>query len=137
MTRGLFVVVVILGLVGTASAQTGVKAKDPALQAAIEARQKAVDTANSVEWGKYSTDDFLIVLSDGAIQSRETRMKGLAATTTKPTPPPVMESIRMFGPDAAVAIQRTGVPSYLTVVWVRQGGMWKAASTQSTLITKK
>ena len=137
MTRRIFVVVVILGFVSAAQAQTGARAKDPALQAAIEARQKAVDTANAAEWGKYSTDDFLIVLSDGAIQNRETRMKGLAATTTKPTPPPVMESIRMFGPDAAVTIQRTGTPSYLTVVWVRQGGMWKAASTQSTRITAK
>lgn len=127
------------GVIGTsaAQAQTGARAKDPALQAAIEARQKAVDTRNTAEWGKYSTDDFTLISSDGEIQNRENRMKALAAMTTSPTPRPVIESIRMFGPDAAVSIQRTSVPSYITIVWVRQGGMWKAASGQSTRITKK
>lgn len=46
------------GIIGTSAvqAQTGVRAKDPALQAAIEARQKAVDMRNAADYGKYSSD---------------------------------------------------------------------------------
>jgi hypothetical protein len=138
VTKRIFVVVVILGFAGAAQAQTGVRAKDPALQAAIEARQKAVNTRNSAEYGKYSTDDFTVVTADGEIQSLGNRMKELAATTTNPNPA-VVESVRMFGLDAAVSIRRNGgpEPSIITLVWVRQGGVWKAASRQSTRITKK
>ena len=41
------------GVIGTSAvqAQTGVRAKDPALQAAIEARPKAVNTRNAAEYG--------------------------------------------------------------------------------------
>src|SRR5688572_22056150 len=114
-----------LGIIGTSTvqAQTGVRAKDPALQTAIEARPKAVDMRNAADYGKYSTDNFMLVSTEGQTQNLESRMKALTAITTKPSPPPVIESIRTFGPDTATSIQRNGgaSPSLLTLVWVRQG----------------
>jgi hypothetical protein len=39
---------------------SGMKAKDPALRAAIDGRQKAIDTRNAAEWGGENTaDDFV------------------------------------------------------------------------------
>src|SRR5688572_30046976 len=90
-----------------AYSQTGARAKDPALQAAIESRQKAVDARNAAEWEKYTTDNFEFVSAEGMLSSRQERMKGL--TTGKGQPQSVVvESIRMLGPDTAVLVQRVG-----------------------------
>ena len=61
----------------------GPKKSGRSLQAAIEGRQKAVDTRNAADWGRYSTDDFMLVSAEGEIQSRENRMKALTASTNK------------------------------------------------------
>lgn len=107
---------------------TGVKAKDPALQAAIEARQKAVDTKNAAEWSKHSADEFVQVTSQGVINSRADRLKNLAANTNKPAPV-VIDRITMSGPDAAVVIQHTAATkSQNTFFWLRQGGVWKVVA---------
>jgi hypothetical protein len=82
---GAFAILIIPAL-----AQTGAKAKDPALQAAIEARQKAIDTRNTAEWAKYTTDDYVQVTAEGEMNSRSVRMKNLAATAPNTTPASVV-----------------------------------------------
>lgn len=131
MRKVIWVLTVVFTLAGLsfAGAQvSGVKAKDPALQAAIEARQKAIDTRNPTEWAKYSADNFQQVTADGVVNSRAERMKALAANTNKPTPV-VIDRVAMFGPDVAVSIQHNpGTKSQITLFWVRQGGAWKVAT---------
>lgn len=115
----------------------GVKAKDPALQAAIDARQHAIDTRNPSEWAKYTAEEFVSVSVDGVIRSRERRLKDLASPPTVTNPKVTMDSVRMFGPDAAVSIQRTSNNTRISLFWIRQGGAWKAISSQTSPITGK
>lgn len=131
---GLIGSVLIFG-VSPAHSQTGARAKDPALQAAIEARQKAVDSRNAAEWSKYTTDDFDFVSADGVLSSRQERLKGLSAGQSQPQSVTV-ESIRMIGPDTARVVQRVG-DNRMSLVWLRQSGAWKVVAGHSTPITKK
>jgi hemin uptake protein HemP len=117
----------------SASAQVGgTKAKDPALQSAIDARQKAITGRNASEWAKYTADNFMLISSDGTLQSRSERMNAVAENTNKPNSV-VMDSVQLFGPDAAVTIQHnTNLISgnmRITTFWIRQAGTWKAATS--------
>jgi hypothetical protein len=143
MTKRSFVGAVILGLIIIPSAMaqvSGVKAKDPALQAAIEARQKAVDTQNTAEWSKLTSEDFVRINADGSFRSRAEQIKALTASTVQPVPT-VIDRIQMFGPDAAVATQRNqsagSGSTRVTLFWVRQAGTWRVAATVFTPNTAK
>ena len=117
---------------------SGAKAKDPALQAAIEARQKAINTRNAAEWDKYTAADFVNVSAEGEILSRESRMKTQTSTPPTPNNNAVIDSVRMFGADTAVSIQHNAsTNNRITIVWVRQGGLWKAASSHTSTIKGK
>jgi hypothetical protein len=134
--RWLFVAVVlsIAAVIPNAHAQggnSGAKAKDPALQVAIEARQKAISTRNTTEWTKYTADEFVLLTADGTMQNRSERMKYLATNPGNANPTPVA-SATMFGPGAAVVIQQNPAaanPTRTTTFWVRQGGSWKVVTT--------
>ena len=109
------------------------KAADPTLQAAMEARQKAIDGRNAQEWVKYTADEFVLITADGTMQSRSERMKVLATNTNKPNPVTI-DKITMFGSDAAVITQHNptseNTQTRITTFWVRQGGgSWKVATT--------
>ena len=127
------IVLAVLLLSSSASAQvSGAKAKDHALQSAIDARQKAITERNATEWAKYTADNFMLISSDGTMQSRSQRMKAVAENTNKPNSV-VMDSVQLFGPDAAVTIQHnTNVTTgnmRITTFWIRQAGTWKAATS--------
>jgi hypothetical protein len=141
MTKRVFgwLIVAVALLSSVAFAQTsGAKAKDPALQAAIDGRQKAIDTRNLSEWSKYTAADFVNVSADGEIRSRETRLKNLSVPPTTPQSKAVIDSVRTFGPDTAVSIQHN-VPgnTRITIVWMRQDGTWRAISSHTSPITGK
>jgi hypothetical protein len=134
-TRLLFVTLGIWILAGIPYAHgqgnTGVKARDPALQAAIEARQKAISTRNTTEWTKYTAEEFVLLTADGTMQNRSERMQYLATNPSNASPTPVA-STTMFGPDAAVVIQQNPAAANATrttTFWVRLGGSWKVVTT--------
>jgi hypothetical protein len=126
------------GLVA-ADAQTGPTAADPALQAAIETRQKAILSRNTADWLKHTSEDFVLINSRGEIESRDARLKVLINSKGTGVVA-VTESLRTYGADAAVMIQRSGAgsqnPTLTTSVWVRQSGVWQVVSTQFTSIAK-
>jgi hypothetical protein len=135
MSRWLFVTVVfsILAVIPNGHAQVGsnpAKATDPALQTAIDARQKAIDAKNPTEWAKYTADNFQQVSATGAINSRADRMKAIASGTNAPNSV-VIERVTTFGPDAAVTIQHNagGNNNQVTAFWVRMQGTWKVVTT--------
>jgi hemin uptake protein HemP len=135
---GLLIVIAAL-LSSVAHGQTsGAKAKDPALQAAIDGRKKAIDTRNPSDWSKYTSDDFVNVSAEGAIRSRETRLKDLSVPSTAPQSKVIIDSVRTFGPDTAVSIQHNSPNnSRITIVWMRQGGTWRAVSSHTSVVTGK
>ena len=141
MTTRTFAVAITFVLVGASLSHaqlSGAKAKDPSLQAAIEARQSAINMRNGAEWDKYTAAEFVNVSADGEILSRESRLKAQSSGPATPKNSTVIDSVRMFGADAAVSIQHnTGTNNRITIVWVRQGGAWKAASSHTSTIKSK
>jgi hypothetical protein len=132
IARSLIVSVVAFFSVAASVAHAQVKAKDTSLQAAIDARQKAIDGRNAPEWGKYTADEFVLITADGTMQSRSERMKLLATNNNKPNPVTI-DRITMFGPDAAVVTQHNPTSqntlTRITTFWVRQGDTWKVTTT--------
>jgi hypothetical protein len=110
---------------------------DMALKEAAAARFKAMTSGDAAGWGKYTTDDFVVIEADGTIKTKQQRLAEI-----KPTPntgsEPTEQKVRMYGPAAAVStaqIISQGKPTRITTVWVQQQGEWKVASVQLTTIT--
>jgi hypothetical protein len=128
-------------VIPSSQAQSTVKAIDPLLQAAIDARQKAVDNRNAAEWAKFTADEFIRINPDGSIVGRAEQMKALAINTNRPNPLGT-DKIQMFGPDAAVVTFQSrsttgsGI-NRITSFWIRQNGNWKVAVTVFTPYTAK
>jgi len=112
---------------------------DPALKKAADARQAAQWAGNAEEWGKYTTDDFLVTGADGVVKSKQQRMTEIAGhPITTPALTPTDDKWRVYGTTAirtsAVAIN--GKPTRLTTVWVKEQGGWKVAAVQLTNVAQ-
>lgn len=105
------------------------------LQEAMDARSKGMASGDAETWGKYTTEDFVVVELTGVMKTRAQRMVELKAPPAA-TPAPADQKVRMYG-SAAVATSRVtsqGKPAMVTVFWVEQQGQWKAAAAQVTAI---
>jgi len=112
---------------------------DPALKKAADARQAAQWAGNAEEWGKYTTDDFLVTGADGVVKTKQQRMTEIAGhPITTPATTPTDDKWRVYGTTAirtsAVAI--SGKPTRLTTVWVKEQGGWKVAAVQLTNVAQ-
>jgi hypothetical protein len=108
---------------------------DPALQKAVQARQAAQRAGNAEEWGKYTTDDFLLTFTDGSVTTKQQRMSMIAG---RPTPAIARadEKWRMYGTTAILTAEEVifGKRTRLTAVWVKEQGLWKVAAVQFTIV---
>ena len=116
---------------------------EQALQDAQTARSEAMRNGDGAGWGKYTTDDFVVIGADGGVKAKTERISEINASKSSPpsapAPAPSETKWRMYGPSTAIAtIQTTvaGKPTMVTNVWVKQQGMWKVATVQLTNITK-
>jgi Domain of unknown function (DUF4440) len=134
---GIIVLIAAAVTVGQAGARQSQPEK--ALQDASAARLKSMASGDAAGWGKYTTDDFMVIGVDGAIRTKTDRM---AEIKSAPNPAaaastPSDQKWRMYGPSTAInTLQITvdGKPTRVTTVWVKQDGEWKAASVQLTTI---
>jgi hypothetical protein len=109
---------------------------DKDLQAALTARQHAVDTGDAAEWAKYTTDDYVQMMDNGRLRSKAERVKEMTKPTT-PARPPVIDSIRMYGTDTAIVLQHNPTNTgRVLMVWVKQAGSWKCASAGNAQIAR-
>jgi ketosteroid isomerase-like protein len=114
---------------------------EKALQDAMAARLKAISAGDAETWGKYTTDDFIVIEPDGAIKTKAQRMAEIKSTSPSSAGGPGMptdQKWRMYESSTAVSTMQTsidGKPTRVTSVWVKQQGDWKAASVQLTTIT--
>ena len=112
---------------------------DPALQKALEARDAARRGGDEQTWGRYTTDDFIVVNSDGQTRTKMQRMaeiKGNKVTTPQPKTSDVR--VRVYG-DTVIRTTRNESQTggqRLVEMWVRQGGQWRVAHVQFTPIPK-
>jgi Domain of unknown function (DUF4440) len=112
---------------------------DPTLKKAADARQAAQRAGNAEEWGKYTTDDFLVTGADGVVKTKQQRMTEIAGhPITTPAPAPTDDKWRVYGTTAIRTSAATinGKPTRLTTVWVKQQGDWKVAAVQLTNVAQ-
>src|ERR1051325_3492540 len=109
--------------VSSAFAQT----TDPALTAAIAARDKAAIARNADEVAKYTADDYFSVNPTGQLMNKKQRIDGLrtpAAAGAAPQVPIRTEFVRMYGPSVAVARMRA-TNNRQIFVWVKNPQGWQ------------
>jgi hypothetical protein len=111
-----------------------------ALQDAVAARNKAQGSADGAGWGKYTTEDFIVIGADGSVKTKAERIAEInQSTPTTPSGDTPERKWRMYGAGTAISTQQTmvaGKPTMITTVWVMQQGTWKVASAQLTTVTK-
>jgi ketosteroid isomerase-like protein len=128
--------------VSTAFAQSN--PPDPDLKKVVGALAAAQRAGDDQTWGRYTTDDFLVVEPDGVVKTKSERMAEIKGRTQQgaapaPTAPaPTEDKWRMYGTTAIRTLRTTidNRPTRVTMVWVKQSGDWKAASVHLSTIEK-
>ena len=125
--------------VSTAFAQSN--PPDPDLKKAVDALGAAQRAGDDQTWGRYTTDDFLVVEPAGVVKTKSERMaeiKGAGRTQQGAAPAPTEDKWRMYGTTAIRTLRTTidNRPTRVTMVWVKQSGEWKAASVHLSPIEK-
>lgn len=133
------VMVVIVAAVSIGQTATPQSQPEKALQDAAGARIKSMGSGDAEGWGKYTTDDFIVIQADGVVKTKAQRMTEIKSTPNSPAgaSTPTDQKWRMYGSSTAVNTVQSSVdgkPTRITSVWVKQGGEWKVASVQLTTI---
>jgi hypothetical protein len=136
----------ILGLLFGA----GVSAQsvDPDYLKIKKARDIAMQTGDDMVYGRYTTDNFWVVMPDGSVQTKQDRIKSLiamkkaaAASQAQRQPkPPRGEKVNAYGDTIVVswidAIEG-GKDARFSETWVKQDGTWKCAAAHVSLVQGK
>jgi hypothetical protein len=115
---------------------------EKALLDAVAARSQAMTGGDGAGWGKYTTDDFMVIGTDGVAKTKAQRITEINAAKSSPSSAPSASpqpNWRMYGSTTAISTVQTTVedkPTMITSVWVKQQGMWKVATVQLTTVTK-
>jgi hypothetical protein len=112
---------------------------DPALEKARQARDAARISGDEQTWGRYTTDDFMIMNGSGQ-QTKSERMAAIKGNKSGTAPSPKSSDLRLrvYG-DTVIRTARQDPPTgavMLTEVWVKQSGTWKVAHVQFTPVQK-
>jgi hypothetical protein len=100
---------------------------DPALTAAINARDKASMERDASGLAKYTADDYIAVNPQGVLNNKQQRLDGLKTPPAPNAQPPVAqrtEAVHMYGANAAVA-RTKGVGNRNVSVWIRDSKGWQ------------
>lgn len=136
MKSVLAIVIFAFGL-GAVVAIAGQGEADKTLQDAAAARTKSMQSGDADGWGKYTTDDFVVIQADGTVKTKQQRLAEIKATPT-PASDMTEQKWRTYGATTAISTARAtieGKPTRITTVWVKQPDGWRAASVQLTNIT--
>lgn len=103
---------------------------DPALTAAIAARDKAAIARDVAGVAQYTADDYTAVNPSGALNTKQQRLDGLkvpAAAGSKPQQPLRTEAVQMYGAGAAVARMKQ-VDNRQLGVWIKNPQGWQVVA---------
>jgi ketosteroid isomerase-like protein len=107
------------------------------LQKVVEARNDALRTGDEQAWARYTTDDYIVISTDGTVRTKAQRMAEIKGT--KSTTPKLLDrKYRAYGDTVieSVTEQNAEGTNRLSVVWVKQNGQWKVASVHQTRVAK-
>ena len=133
---------------GFASSIVFAQSVDPAYLKIKKERDAAMQTGDDKVYGRYTTENFWVVMPDGSVQTKRDRMKILAAM--KKAPPasgaqsqperPKDEKVDAYGDTIVVswiAPIEGGKDARFSETWVKQGGTWKCAAAHVSLVQTK
>ena len=142
MTRCRWQAMILTTMLAAWTAPSWAQPVDPALQKAADTRVAARFAGDAETYGRFMLDDAVITNSNGAMETRASRMKAVQGNPIKTPRPKISdEKYRMFG-DAAIRTWREDGTNAdgqnrgtrWIEVWVKQKGDWKLASVQFTNI---
>jgi ketosteroid isomerase-like protein len=112
----------------------------PDFKKAQEERSAAMSHGDAKVYGRYTIDDFVVVMPNGSMQTRSDRMAAMSkAATPEQLGPPRDEKATVAGDTIILnwisAIQ--GKDARFTEVWVKIGRRWKVAGAHVSMIQKK
>ena len=112
----------------------------PDFEKAKNERNTAMRSGNFKIYSLYTTDNFMVVMPDGSMQSKADRM----AIMAKAEHPEILGETRdekaIVAGDTIIvnwisAIQ--GKDARFTEVWIKRGGSWKVAAAHVSMMQKK
>ena len=147
--RGVRIAAASLFVIGLLSG-AGVSAQslDPAYLKIKKARDIAMQTGDDKVYGRYTTDNFWVVMPDGSVQTKQDRIKSLiamkkaalASQSQSQPKPPRNEKVNAYGDTIVVswidAIEG-GKDARFSETWVKQDGTWKCAAAHVSLVQEK
>jgi len=110
----------------------------PDLQEAVEAFGAARNAGDEQGWGRYTTDDFMVVNTAGSVLTKADRMAAIKGNKVTTAPPQSDHKWRIYG-DTAIdtfVVNIDAGSARVTFVWVKQGAGWKVATIHETMISK-
>ena len=101
---------------------------EPALEQAMEARTAARVAGDSEGWGRYTTDDFIVVGATGNTSNKSQRMEAIERSEGVDRFNQSEETTRIHG-DTVIRTVNSGTspPNRITSVWVNQDNRWRVA----------
>jgi ketosteroid isomerase-like protein len=112
----------------------------PDFKKAQEERSAAMSRGDAKVYGRYTIDDFVVVMPDGSMQTKSDRMAAMAKAATPEQLGPARDEKATVAGDTIIlnwisAIQ--GKDARFTEVWVKISGSWKVAGAHVSMIQKK
>ena len=113
-------------------ATTALAAEIPAeLQQAIRERDEAVEKKDVATWDRLTTPEFIAVRPDGRLMKKAERLAQLKAEKPEARPKPQQEQFIRYGDTVLRQLQQTNGTLWIDV-WVKEGQVWRVASSQGT-----
>ena len=121
------------------STSTSAQMVDPELRKAVDARDQARNTRNIEVWSRLTTDQYVVTTETGELRSKADQLARFKAI-----PPDGAvdrrhdENFRTYGNTVVLTLTADGAagPRRETHIWVKEGGQWKVAAVQITMVKK-
>lgn len=111
----------------------------PDFEKAKVERNAAMRSGDAKVYGRYTTDNFVVVMPDGSMQSKAERMAIMAKSKPEELGPSKDEKAIVVGDTIILnwisSIQ--GKDARFTEVWVKQSGSWKVAAAHVSMMVPK
>jgi ketosteroid isomerase-like protein len=128
-TRSPFLAAALLSLLVPHISRSQVPAD---LRAAVRARLTALGQSDAATWGRFTSDSFTVVSTDGRSMTKADRIAQLKAGSPGPAWIPQHERYHAVG--AAFVHRFDFAEVAFMEVWTREHGTWRAADVQVTAI---
>src|SRR5215216_6704643 len=97
--RTILIVGMLVVVAAVQSARSSQGEPEKALQDASAARLQSMNSGDAEGWGKYTTDDFMVIEENGAVKTKAQRMTEIEATPAAAANTASDQKWRVYGPN--------------------------------------